>query len=129
MEQHVVAELDKFPLIRERIISESFRTAQTEIGGVQYARSLRLYRMGRCTILVSREPFGNDDLRWHISVSCSDRAPDWEEIKHVQNALKPGVFFCVPMPPEAYWMNIHEHCFHLEEVKDEKQIEHWKVQV
>lgn len=120
--------IQPFPPIRERPITPKFRRMQTALGGTQYGGSMRAYVMGEVRILLSREPFGPGDLRWHISMSCEKRDPTWAEIKHVQNTLKPGIFFCMPMPPAEYWINIHERAYHLEEVKDPQQIEHWKAQ-
>lgn len=114
-----------FPPIRERLVPADFLIYQAATGGKEYARSIRLFTMGECRIMVSRDPFGPGDLRWHISISCERRNPTWEELKHVQNTLKPGVFFCVPMPPREYWINIHEHTYHLEEVKDAASIRQW----
>lgn len=115
-----------FPPIREMVVPAAFRAQQRRLGGGQYANSLRLYTMGECRVIVTRDPFGVGDLRWHISVSCERRDPTWEELKHIQNRLKPGIFFCVPMPPKEHWMSVHEHAFHLEEVKDPASIAQWK---
>jgi hypothetical protein len=82
----------------------------------------RLYVMGRLAIQLGR-PNGY----WHISVSHPERDPTWEEIKHVQNELKPGVFFAMPMPPKEWWMSIAKRCYHLFEVKDEVLIRMWKA--
>lgn len=63
---------------------------------------------------------GFEEGRWHGSVSTPDRLPTWEEMKEVRRRLlPPDVFLCVLVPPEKYWMNIHNYCLHLWEIRDE----------
>jgi hypothetical protein len=65
---------------------------------------------------------------WRISITRPGYPPTWDEIKHIQNELYPGVFFCIPMPPKECWFSIAPNMYHLEEVKDERQIRRWRLE-
>lgn len=88
------------------------------------------HRDGR-TAMVGREFAGGDptsgDLRWHISVKADGRIPTWEEVVQTAHELRPGVVFCVGVPPRSWWMNVHEHVIHLWEVRDEMLIQEYRV--
>ena len=109
--------MEEFPPIRER--PRPANLAQ------MVNPSLRVFSMGEVSVLTSRDTVYPGDLRWHISISCKDRDPTWEEIKHIQNRLKPDLFFCMPMPPEKYWLSIHEHAYHLWEIRDDNLVQQW----
>jgi hypothetical protein len=88
------------------------------------------YAKGELTALVGREPVGPrrdalEDLRWHISVAGTGRVPTWDEMVDATHSLRPGVVFCVPMPPRTWWINVHEHVLHVWEVKDANLINQW----
>ena len=85
--------------------------------------SMRYYRMGRVTIQA-----GKKDGYRYLSISHPQRDPTWSEIKHVQNELRPGVFFCMPMPPQEWWLSIAPGfaSYHVYEVRDEALIAIWK---
>ncbi len=90
-----------------------------------------IWRNGRLTAFVGREPVGPDqanleDLRWHISVRGPSRVPTWEELVRAAHELRPGVVFCVPMPPRTWWINVHEHVLHLWEVRDVNLETQWR---
>lgn len=114
-----------YPPIKERIMPDHVKR-QMAGGPIP-----RLYTCGDLSVMVGREPVGlsgEPDFRTHISISAKDRDPSWGEIKHIQNSLKPGVFFCSPMPPAEYWISIHDHCFHIWEIKDTNLIEQWRAE-
>src|SRR5437764_14774540 len=79
----------------------------------------KAWRMGALHALVSRDEIAPGDLRHHISLSRSDRVPTWDEMAKCAHALRPGVVFCIPLPPKSMWLNIHENTLHLHEIKDE----------
>lgn len=69
--------------------------------------------------LVGREPVPADpQSRWHISVQADGRVPIWEEIVRTAHELRPGVVFCVGVPPRSLWMNHHPYVLHLWELRD-----------
>ena len=81
--------------------------------------SLEKYAYTRkgCNIIVSRDLYGGNKLRWHMSISRSDRMPNYEEVRDARYALVPNNVTMVMMfPPKEEWVNIHERCFHLHEI-------------
>ena len=70
-------------------------------------------------VCVSREPFDGDGVpRVHISVSCKDRYPTWDELVAVKRAFAENKTMAIYLPPDAEYVNLHENCFHLWETKD-----------
>jgi len=85
----------------------------------------------KLTALVGREPYAEDDWRWHISLRYGDpgvdgRIPSWEEMVNTAHELRPGVPFVVGIPPRSWWMSVHPHVLHMVETKDEAMIENWR---
>jgi hypothetical protein len=80
----------------------------------------RMFDKGACKVLVSQEPRPKmDDTRtyWHLSISCQNRYPTWEEIKDARYSLLPmGLTFAQILPPMNEYTNIHPNCFHLWEL-------------
>lgn len=71
------------------------------------------FKMGKCKILVS-PPTG--DQGWHMSISCRDRYPSWDEIAKARYTLLPQQLpFMMILPPPEEYVNVHEYCFHLHE--------------
>lgn len=90
-----------------------------------------VYTKGSLEALMGREPIGPDqanleDLRWHISVRGPKRVPTWQELVRAAHELRPGVVFCVPMPPRTWWLNVHEHVLHLWEIRDPNLENQWR---
>lgn len=82
------------------------------------------YRMGKITCFV-----GQEGGRWHMSVAHPKRLPKWEEIKYLRRKLLPeDAFFCLPWPPEEFWLNAHNYCLHLWEIRDRWLIEQMKFE-
>jgi hypothetical protein len=86
----------------------------------------RFYEHGGLRALVGREPVVKDDWRWHVSVSGPDRIPTWEELVSACHELRPGVVFCIPMPPRTWWINVHKDVLHAWETRDEHLIAEWR---
>lgn len=82
-------------------------------------------------VLVSRDDLshgeGVPDPRWHLSIRGVKprRVPPWNALAAITHFLRPGVAFCVPMPPRSQWVNLHEHVLHLWEVHDESLTDQW----
>lgn len=92
--------------------------------GWKYVRDLQLpygvtaacYVKGELRALVSRDP-EVQKTRWHLSVSCADRYPTWEEIKAARYALIPDeVYMAQILPPKHEYVNVHPNTFHLHEI-------------
>jgi len=74
-----------------------------------------LYSMGPCTIIVS-PPF--EEHGWHMSISCERRYPDWDEVAHARYKLLPAsMTFAMMLPPPDEYVNLHQTCFHLHEIR------------
>lgn len=72
--------------------------------------TVRAYVMGDCRILITTdEPAG-----WHLSISCENRYPTWDEIAAARYALGPkDLNVVMHLPPESEYVNVQEYCFHL----------------
>lgn len=66
-----------------------------------------------CSIILAKE-MG----LWHLSISHPDRNPTWEEIHQVRYDLMPrDRDMAMILPPVENYVNIHEYCFHIWEMK------------
>ncbi|MFA7101475.1 MAG: hypothetical protein WC196_07110 [Bacilli bacterium] len=72
------------------------------------------YRMGEISILVSKEL----GLGWHMSVAHPSRYPTWDEMVHIRYTLLPDeVTMAMFLPPQSEYINIHNNCFQLYQVR------------
>lgn len=81
-------------------------------------------------VLLGREHWKGDpphQARWHLSISGPNRLATWDEIVSAAHDLRPGVPFCMGVPPRSWWMNVHPHVLHLWQTYDEALLEQWKV--
>lgn len=71
-----------------------------------------------CRIMVGREPIGpKGEMEWHLSISCADRYPTWDEIKWARYEFIPdSITVGMILPPKEEYINIHPNCFHLNEL-------------
>lgn len=73
-----------------------------------------------CRCLISCEPVPGvprPARRWHLSISCVDRYPTWDEIKDARCSLLPmGLTFAQILPPMNEYVNVHQYTFHLWEI-------------
>lgn len=76
--------------------------------------------MGECRIMLAREPIGPlAAMLWHLSISCEDRHPTWDEIKTARYRLIPdNVTMGMLLPPRDEYVNVpqQDHVFHLHEI-------------
>jgi hypothetical protein len=83
---------------------------------------LYAFTMGECRILLGREPIGVEQvLRWHLSISCADRHPTWDEIKTARyRLLGPTLPVAMFLPPVEHYVNVRtqDHVFQLYEEAD-----------
>lgn len=104
--------------ILERKVPEYLRLAYRASG----MRGIRRFEMGECTILLSRDPAGVDGERlWHLTISCPERHPTWDEIKTARYRLLPlDLTFAMLLPPPEHYVNLPEqdHVFQLWESMD-----------
>lgn len=74
----------------------------------------KCYVYGEVRIIYTQEQ--QDDGPWHhVSVSCVDRYPTWEEMKAICAELLPGrdVVQWVQVSDPEEWVNLMPNCFHL----------------
>lgn len=75
---------------------------------------LRAYRLGECSVIVTRE-FG----KWHISIAHPDRYPTWDEVAQARyKALPADLWMAMILPPPSEYVNVHRYCFQLVETAD-----------
>jgi hypothetical protein len=82
-----------------------------------------VFRMGECTIILGREPGGvHGEERWHLTISCPDRHPSWDEIKTARyRLLGPDVVMAMVLPQPRFYVNVPEqdHVMQLWEIDDD----------
>jgi hypothetical protein len=88
---------------------------------VRHARLLgdrlaRQHRRGR------RDP----DFRWHVSVAGESYLPKWADFVAIVQEVRPGVMFCVPMPPRQFWLNVNPYTLHVWELHDDALTSQWR---
>ena len=86
-----------------------------------------------CSVIVGREPARRVSaglavpesalLLWHLSIAHANRYPTWDEIADVRYKLVPdNVTMALLLPPPDEYVNAHEHCFHLWEIDDPREL-------
>jgi hypothetical protein len=81
--------------------------------GVGVNDYLRTYRLGECSVIVTKE-FG----RWHMSVAHPDRYPHWDEVAEARYRTTPGdVWMALALPPLADYINVNPNCFQLIQIE------------
>jgi len=79
----------------------------------------RVFRLGKARIYVSPPTEDAERPGWHLSISCSKRYPNWDEVAKAWYELVPeadrrtAVLF---LPPVHEYINIHEFCFQVHEL-------------
>ena len=93
-----------------------------------YLRTYDVEDEGRSfSCIVTRDEIAPGDERWHISVAGRDnKVPSWTTMAAVGHELRPGVPFAIGIPPKSWWINVHEGCLHLYEIKDANLIAQWR---
>jgi hypothetical protein len=93
--------------------------------------ALELYRfqMGECALILGHEPQGaNGEIRWHLTISCPDRHPSWDEIKTARyRLLGPDTVMAMILPPVADYVNVdqQDHVMQLWEIEDNARV--WEI--
>ncbi len=71
--------------------------------------NLKGYVVGKVRVLIS-----TDHGRLHMSISCADRIPKWDEIKDAREKLLPmGKHFVMALPPPQFYVNTNRFTMHL----------------
>lgn len=112
------------PFVRRPDLEREHAAAMLQMGMPRSAfKDVTLGTLGHCSIICARE---GPELRWHLSIAHPFRLPTWDEINAARDACIPAdVWLCQPMPPKEFWINAHERCLHLWQIKDRELIEQW----
>lgn len=71
------------------------------------------YQQGPLRVLFTTEDHGGQIVR-HVSVSCADRYPTWDEIKKVRYDFFSDKHEAIMVfPPKSEYVNVHPNTFHL----------------
>ena len=116
---------------------EQFVIDQGERYGINAAfdsESLRGYKAWCDTraysVIVSRDNIALDprwpDLRWHVSVAGESGVPRWADFVAIVQEVRPGIMFCVPMPPKQFWLNVNPNVLHVWEIRDDALTTQWR---
>jgi hypothetical protein len=85
--------------------------------------------MGECRIILGREPSGiHGELRWHLTISCPERHPSWDEIKTARyRLLGPDTVIAMVLPQPRFYVNVpqQDHVFQLYEIDDDARF--WEM--
>ena len=58
-----------------------------------------------------------DDGKLHVSISCKDRYPTWDEIRDARYQLMPDeMMVAMLLPTKAQYVNDRKNCCHLHEL-------------
>ena len=92
-----------------------------EIRQMHFARGslyLAAFLMGETRILLGHEPDGpGKAIRWHLTISCEDRHPSWDEIKTARYRLcGPDLVMAMILPRPEDYVDAHPHVFQLWEL-------------
>jgi hypothetical protein len=78
---------------------------------------LRCYRLGECSIFVTRE-YGE----WHLSIAHRGRYPTWDEIAEARYRLLPDdAHMALLLPPKSQYVNRHKNCFQLVQIRNHQE--------
>lgn len=80
--------------------------------GFPRGAELRTFRLGACSVILTRE-LG----RWHLSIAHPSRYPSWDEIAEARYRILPrDVWMALHLPPRKEYVNLHKNCFQLVQV-------------
>jgi hypothetical protein len=69
--------------------------------------SRKAFASGDCIIIVTRDVYPDGAVRWHLSISCANRYPTWDEIHDAPYALLPdAVTMGILLPPKREYVNL-----------------------
>ena len=86
------------------------------------AEDVFYFEFGEATVILSRQDDGRG-MRWHLSVSCPDRHPTWDEIKTARyRLLGPDVVMAMILPRADDYVNVarQDHVFQLWQLIEEE---------
>lgn len=118
------------PMLRTRVVGATSLGGWTlcrnpfEVGRYELDHRRKGYR-----VIVSGTVKGGG--RWiHLSFSCRDRVPDWEELRAVKGRFLGDDATAVQVfPPKEQWVNVHPYCLHLWSCVDGNPLPDFREQI
>lgn len=97
---------------------DRYRATHPTLGSTPSGMNYGYFVRGPLNIISSGTPDRDEDdpiTRWeHVSVSCQNRTPTWEEMKTVKEMFWKDDETVVQFHPrQSEYVNIHEHVLHL----------------
>lgn len=89
------------------------RVKATEEAKLLFGPEVKHYRIGECNAY-----YTVDAGKHHISISHTKRLPTWDEVKASRGLVPDDVTMAMLLPPGEDYINIHNFCFHLWEIRD-----------
>lgn len=78
----------------------------------------RRFLMGECNIYLAREKTEGGFPAWHLSISCKDRYPTWDEMLRARHDIMPANIDVVMfLPSKKESVEINNNCFHFWQVQ------------
>jgi hypothetical protein len=73
-------------------------------------KDIKGYRKGEVVVMIGTMPSGKK----HLSISCKNRYPTWDEIKDARYILLPdNLDMAMYLPSKSEYVNVMSNCFHL----------------
>jgi hypothetical protein len=114
---------------RERFVREQGERYEIEVSPELACFKAWCDTRGPYSVIVSRDRIDREDeipdFRWHVSVAGESSVPLWKDFVAIVQEARPGVMFCVPMPPPQFWLNVNPYVLHVWETRDEALIRQW----
>lgn len=105
--------------VERPILEYPVPAAVQELHDAMHSEQVHLLWMGECRIILALE-----DNRWHLTISCEDRHPSWDEIKTARyRIIGPDLTMAMITPPVESYINIEtqDHVFHLWQLVEEAE--------
>lgn len=82
--------------------------------GFRGAGYIKMYAMGHCSILLTHSGLTG----WVLSIAGANRYPDWDMVAKARYELLPhDKHFAMLLPPPEQYINAHNFCFILNEMR------------
>ena len=93
---------------------EKYRKRHPMLGPGEVGRNFGYFERGPLRIISSGTPEEGSDPWEHVSVSCADRCPTWDEMKTVKEMFWQDSETVVQFhPKKSQYVNSHPFCLHL----------------
>lgn len=96
-----------------------------------FGRQVRSFISVNTMVHITIDNYGPGGVWLHLSASCRNRIPQWEELKETKELFMGDRLAIQVLPPKAYYINRNEHVLHLFSRLDGESIpmELWKQEI